>query len=394
MSARVRQVAWVAAALVVAVALSAALLPLRYNVDDVLVAVVLLAVSAAVLARAEWLPRLVAGVSAALSFNFFYTQPYDQFGGGGVQGFETTVVLGVAIPALAAWVGKLSGQEAARERALREQAERNAADLAERQRQVERLAADLTASRRRIVAAGDETRRRIERNLHDGVQQRLVTVSLKLGGIRDRVPDSLPAIRDDLDQLADVLIETLDEIRDLARGVHPAILAEARGRLRVYLGVAPGAGATCALLSEGHRRAEQGADVVVAGVQARGRPVTAGMLTGLEIVRPATAESPGAATGDMDFGAVLARRPEVALVDELAHSNLPGLGYACRWQDVAELLASGIDVVTTVSVGHLDSLAGSDPGSSAAPAEPTCISSPTRQTLPAGRAANTTSVRY
>jgi signal transduction histidine kinase len=227
MSARVRQAAWVAAALVVPVAVAAALLPLRYHVDDVLVAVVLLAVSSAVLARAEWPPRIVAGVSAALSFNFFYTQPYDQFGGGGVQGIETTVVLAVAIPALAAWMGRLSGQEAARERALREQAERNAAELAERQKQVERLAADLTASRRRIVAAGDETRRRIERNLHDGVQQRLVTVSLKLGGVRDRVPDSLPAIRDDLDRLADVLIETLDEIRDLARGVHPAILVEA-----------------------------------------------------------------------------------------------------------------------------------------------------------------------
>ena len=90
----------------------------------------------------------------------------------------------------------------------------------------------------------------------------------------------------------------------------------ARGRLRVYLGVAPGAGATCALLSEGHRRAEQGADVVVAGVRTSGRPVTAGMLAGLEIVP--------------DLGAVLARRPEVALVDELAHSNAPGLGYACR----------------------------------------------------------------
>jgi signal transduction histidine kinase len=226
MSERVRQVAWVAAALVVPVALSVALLPLRYHVDDVLVAVVLLAVSAAALARAEWLPRIVAGVSAALSFNFFYARPYDQFAGG-IQAIETTVVLALAIPVLAAWVGRLSGREAAREKALREQAERNAAELAERQRQVERLAADLTASRRRIVAAGDEMRRRIERNLHDGVQQRLVTLSLKLGGVRDKVPDSLPAIRDDLDQLADVLIETLDEIRDLARGVHPAILVEA-----------------------------------------------------------------------------------------------------------------------------------------------------------------------
>jgi signal transduction histidine kinase len=179
-SARIRQAAWTGAALVVPVALSVALLPLRAHVDDVLVAVVLLAVSATVLARAEWPPRIVAGVSVALSFNYFYAQPYDQFGGG-VQGVETTVVLGVAIRALAAWVGRLSGQEAAREKALREQTERNAAELAERQRQVERLAADLTASRRRIVAAGDEMRRRIERNLHVGVQQRLVTVSLRLG---------------------------------------------------------------------------------------------------------------------------------------------------------------------------------------------------------------------
>ena len=226
MSARVRQVAWTAAALVVPVALAVVLLPLRYHVDDVLVAVVLLAVSAGALARADWLPRLVAGASAALSFNFFYAQPYDQFGGG-VQGIETTVVLAVAVPVLAAWVGRLSGQEAAREKALREQAERNAAELAERQRQVERLAADLTASRRRIVAAGDEMRRRIERNLHDGVQQRLVTLSLRLGGIRDRVPDGLPAIRDDLDRLSGAVAETLDELRDLAHGVHPAVLAEA-----------------------------------------------------------------------------------------------------------------------------------------------------------------------
>jgi two-component system sensor histidine kinase KdpD len=136
-------------------------------------------------------------------------------------------------------------------------------------------------------------------------------------------------------------------------------LPATRGRLQVYLGVAPGAGATCALLSEGHRRAEQGADVVVAGVQTGGRPVTAGMLEGLEIIPPATAAFTGAAAGDMHLGAMLARRPQVALVDDLAHSNLPGLGYASRWQDVAELLAAGIDVITTVSTGQLDSLADS-----------------------------------
>ena len=83
-------------------------------------------------------------------------------------------------------------------------------------------------------------------------------------------------------------------------------LSATRGRLRVYLGVAPGAGATCALLGEGHRRAEKGADVVVAGVQTSGRPVTAGMLEGLEIIPPVTPESPGAAAGDMDVGALLA----------------------------------------------------------------------------------------
>ena len=134
-------------------------------------------------------------------------------------------------------------------------------------------------------------------------------------------------------------------------------LPATRGRLRVYLGVAPGAGATCALLSEGHRRTERGADVVVAAVQTSGRPVTAAMLEGLEVIPPAIAASLGAAGGVMDLGAVLARRPQVALVDELAYSNLPGLAYPCRWQDVAELLAAGIDVITTVSIEHLDSLA-------------------------------------
>lgn len=225
-SARVRQVTWVAAALVMPVALCAVLLPLQDRVANVLIAVVLLAVSAGALARAEWLPRLVAGVSTALSFNYCFTPPTFGFSSS-AQNIETTIALAAAIPALAGWVGRLSGKEAAREKALREQAERYAAELAEHQRQVEQLAADLTASRRRIVAAGDEMRRRIERNLHDGVQQHLVTVALMLRRARDTIPDDLPAIRDDLDHVAGCLAETLDEIRDLARGVHPAILVEA-----------------------------------------------------------------------------------------------------------------------------------------------------------------------
>jgi two-component system, OmpR family, sensor histidine kinase KdpD len=129
-----------------------------------------------------------------------------------------------------------------------------------------------------------------------------------------------------------------------------------RGRLRVYLGVAPGAGTTCALLSEGHRRAERGADVVVAGAETHGRPGTAGLAEGLEIIPSATVASRGAVAEEMDLGAVLARRPQVALVDELAHSNLPGPGHASRWQDAGKLLAAGIDVISTVSIGHLDSL--------------------------------------
>jgi two-component system sensor histidine kinase KdpD len=142
---------------------------------------------------------------------------------------------------------------------------------------------------------------------------------------------------------------TTSRIGEAGRAAH-------RGRLRVYLGFAPGAGTTCALLNEGHRRAERGADVVVASVQTHGRPGTAGLLSGLEIIPPAQAASRGTIAEEMDLGAVLARRPQVALVDELAHRNLPGPGHATRWQDAMELLAAGIDVVSTVSIGHLDSL--------------------------------------
>jgi two-component system sensor histidine kinase KdpD len=129
------------------------------------------------------------------------------------------------------------------------------------------------------------------------------------------------------------------------------------GQLRVYLGFAPGAGTTCALLSEGHRRAEQGVDVVVAAVQTHGRAGTAGLLEGLEIIPPVMPASQDGVAGEMDLGAVLARQPQVALVDEPAHNNLPGAGHATRWQDAGELLAAGIDVISTVSIGQLDSLA-------------------------------------
>ena len=131
----------------------------------------------------------------------------------------------------------------------------------------------------------------------------------------------------------------------------------ARGRLRIYLGYAPGAGTTCALLSEGRRRAEDGTDVVVASAGTHGRPYTEDLLAGLEVIPSAKVPYRGALAGEMDLGAVLARGPAVALVDDVAHRNAPGSRHRARWQDVEELLAAGIDVISTVSVGDLDSLA-------------------------------------
>ena len=129
------------------------------------------------------------------------------------------------------------------------------------------------------------------------------------------------------------------------------------GRLRVYLGYAPGAGTTFALLSEGHRRAERGTDVVVASARTHGRAHTAALLAGLEVIPPVTIPRRGTAVAEMDMGAVLARRPAVALVDDLAHRNVPGARHATRWQDVEDLLRAGIDVVSTASIQNLESLA-------------------------------------
>ncbi|WP_051831077.1 MULTISPECIES: sensor histidine kinase [Streptomyces] len=129
-----------------------------------------------------------------------------------------------------------------------------------------------------------------------------------------------------------------------------------RGRLRIYLGAAPGVGKTYAMLAEAHRRQERGTDVVVAFVEDHGRRRTADMVAGLEVVLRQQVMHRGARFSEMDLDAVLARRPQVALVDELAHTNVPGCRNAKRWQDVEELLAAGIDVVSTVNVQHLASL--------------------------------------
>ena len=129
-----------------------------------------------------------------------------------------------------------------------------------------------------------------------------------------------------------------------------------RGQLRIYLGAAAGAGKTFDMLSEGHRRLERGADVVVAFVETHGRPHTAAQLEGLEIIPRTTIAYRGATFEEMDLDAVLARKPEIALVDEFAHTNVPGSRHAKRWEDVEELLAAGIEVISNVNIQHLESL--------------------------------------
>ncbi|UXY30858.1 sensor histidine kinase [Streptomyces sp. HUAS TT20] len=129
------------------------------------------------------------------------------------------------------------------------------------------------------------------------------------------------------------------------------------GRLKVYLGAAPGVGKTYRMLDEGRRRAARGADVVVGFVECHGRRYTEAMLDGLEVVPRASCMYRGGGFEEMDLAAVLARRPQVAIVDEFAHTNVPGDGHnAKRWQDIDALLAVGIDVITALNIQHLESL--------------------------------------
>ncbi|MFB7448996.1 DUF4118 domain-containing protein [Streptomyces sp. NPDC056194] len=129
-----------------------------------------------------------------------------------------------------------------------------------------------------------------------------------------------------------------------------------RGKLRIYLGAAPGVGKTYAMLSEAHRRVERGTDCVVAFVEHHSRPRTEVMLHGLETMPRKEIAYRDTVFTEMDVDAVLARKPAVVLVDELAHTNIPGSRNAKRWQDVEELLTAGIDVVSTVNIQHLESL--------------------------------------
>jgi two-component system, OmpR family, sensor histidine kinase KdpD len=153
-------------------------------------------------------------------------------------------------------------------------------------------------------------------------------------------------------------------VEDLKRPDPDALLAhlkseeeqQNRGQLKVFLGYVAGVGKTYAMLEAAHQRKEEGIDVVVAYVETHGRKETEALLKGLEIVPRRNVEYHSATLTDMDLDAVLARHPQLALVDELAHSNAPGLRHPKRFQDVEELLSAGINVYTTINIQHLESL--------------------------------------
>lgn len=128
------------------------------------------------------------------------------------------------------------------------------------------------------------------------------------------------------------------------------------GQLRVYLAAAAGAGKTYAMLNEGHRRESRGGDVVIGYVETHHRSQTEAQIGDLEIIPRKKISYRGVTLEEMDTEAIIARHPKVALVDELAHTNVPGSKHRKRYQDVLEILAAGIDVVTTLNIQHLESL--------------------------------------
>ncbi|MGB7163783.1 MAG: sensor histidine kinase KdpD [Mycobacterium sp.] len=132
--------------------------------------------------------------------------------------------------------------------------------------------------------------------------------------------------------------------------------SQRRGELRIYLGAAPGVGKTCAMLGEAHRRLERGTDVVAAVVETHGRKKVGDLIIGIEVIPPRYISYRGNTFPELDIEAVLRRNPEVALVDEYAHSNIPGSANHKRWQDIETLLDAGITVISTLNIQHLESL--------------------------------------
>jgi two-component system, OmpR family, sensor histidine kinase KdpD len=151
---------------------------------------------------------------------------------------------------------------------------------------------------------------------------------------------------------------TSEGVSEAVAGAGATDEIEAAGHFRIYLGAAPGVGKTYAMLSEAQRRRGRGADVVIGFVETYGRPLTEELIGSLEVIPRKVADYRGTHLTEMDLDAVLRRRPEIALVDELAHTNVPGSGpHEKRWQDILDILAAGIDVITTVNIQHLESIA-------------------------------------
>ncbi|MBV9217886.1 MAG: two-component sensor histidine kinase, partial [Methylobacteriaceae bacterium] len=128
------------------------------------------------------------------------------------------------------------------------------------------------------------------------------------------------------------------------------------GRLKIFVGAAPGVGKTYEMLQSAHARLKGGADIVVGFAETHGRAETEALLRGLEIVPRKRLDYRGQVIEEMDLDAVIARHPQIALVDELAHTNAPGSRHPKRYLDVEELLSRGIDVYTAVNIQHIESL--------------------------------------
>jgi two-component system sensor histidine kinase KdpD len=143
---------------------------------------------------------------------------------------------------------------------------------------------------------------------------------------------------------------------DRAKSFLQMIHRSQRGRMKIYLGYGPGVGKTYSMLQEAHRLQKEGIDVAVAIVETHGRPDTAHILEGLELIPRRVSEYRGITIDEMDLDAVLLRKPQVVLVDELAHSNIPGSRNGKRYQDIQEILAAGIHVITSLNIQHLESL--------------------------------------
>lgn len=180
--------------------------------------------------------------------------------------------------------------------------------------------------------------------------------------VADKPPDERPDPEELLDRYAlrDAAPVASSGSADALAGAEEEVSSDShrpgRGRLRVYLGMAAGVGKTYAMLGEGRRRKARGTDVVAGYVETHGRPLTEQQIGDLEIVARQRIAYRGVTLEEMDVDAVIARHPQVALVDELAHTNAPGSRNTKRYQDVEELLAAGITVISTLNIQHLEGL--------------------------------------